>query len=617
MKTIEQIVALYEERRIAAGPMRSRAIEVRDTYNGDLAVPLPELDEAERVAVANLAQLGIDQTSQRIASVMPAAFWPSMRPGQASERRARIRKETMRFWWEQNRIPLKMYRRARWLIAYASSPVMVRPGGEDMAMPMWQLREPLGAYPAPGDGDCIVPDDAIFTYRRDRTFLTRRFPNEMAMLRKARATSFVVVEYVDAEEIVALVIGAPEEMGDDQFYWSAERSLPGDGTAPEVEIIRAPNRTDRPLAVCPGRITLDKPIGQYDGMIGMYQMQAKMMALNVIATQRAIFPDLWLIGDGATTPEVITESDPITGRVGKTRGGKLDVVRMDPGVFTNPLLDRIEYAERHTAGIPAEFGGSSTTNIRTGRRGDAVLSAVIDFPIQEAQRILEASLEAENKIAVAIAKTYGGRRSFSMYVGTFGRYDLVPERDFETDIHYVRYAYAGADADRLTIAGLQRIGAQTLSKRSYMEIDPLVEDPEQERDRIQVEALEAAFLNSIQTQAADPNGPYQPVDIARLLQLVREDKANLPDAVMQVQREAQARQARLAPPAPAGMATAPEAQPGLSPLGAGIEAAAPIPDAGPSIGNLSQLFTQLRRPQMALGPERMPTPAETGAAGIA
>ena len=43
----------------------------------------------------------------------------------------------------------------------------------------------------------------------------------------------------------------------------------------------------------------------------------------------------------------------------------------------------------------------------------------------------------------------------------------------------------------------------TMSKRSFMMIDPLVEDPEFEHDAVVAEQLEQALLVSIQQQASE------------------------------------------------------------------------------------------------------------------
>jgi hypothetical protein len=104
-----------------------------------------------------------------------------------------------------------------------------------------------------------------------------------------------------------------------------------------------------------------------------------------------------------------------------------------------------------------------------------------------------------------------------------------------------------------------------MSKESAREADPLISDPELERDRIVAEGIEAALLSSIQAQAADPNGPYQPDDLAYVAEQVQSNKMSLPEAIMAAQKRAQERQAAMAPQG------APETMPGLSAPGMGME----------------------------------------------
>ena len=54
MKTIEEIVAIYGSRSQGANDAKSRMRNLRDYYNGDVIVPLPELNADEQSAVANL-----------------------------------------------------------------------------------------------------------------------------------------------------------------------------------------------------------------------------------------------------------------------------------------------------------------------------------------------------------------------------------------------------------------------------------------------------------------------------------------------------------------------------------------------------------------------------------
>ena len=103
-----------------------------------------------------------------------------------------------------------------------------------------------------------------------------------------------------------------------------------------------------------------------------------MLAASDAVLREANFFKVGLIG-----MVFLDTANGLTGEVGGLKGGTLRDSVVNPGFMTNPTIDRLERAQRLTAGIPAEFGGESGSNIRTGRRGEAVLSAVVDFPVQE------------------------------------------------------------------------------------------------------------------------------------------------------------------------------------------------------------------------------------------
>ena len=124
----EQIVALYHQRRQKRQPMMDKRIQVLEQYNGDTLVPLPELDQQQKPAVANLLGLGLDQFAQRIASVLPDIEYPSLRPGfQTWDEKARQSRLANLGWWDMNRMELLEYKRARFLLAFACAPVSIHP----------------------------------------------------------------------------------------------------------------------------------------------------------------------------------------------------------------------------------------------------------------------------------------------------------------------------------------------------------------------------------------------------------------------------------------------------------------------------------------------------------
>jgi hypothetical protein len=572
MITPEQIVELYKERLDAQGPVLQQMRDVRRLANGDIVVPLNELDKNTKSSVANLLVQGLDQMSMRIASTMPTPYFPALREGNdRSMKLSRDRNRAMTAIWDANRMNQKMRRRARHLLAYSSSPVFIKPNF-DKRLPEWHLRNPLDTFAAPSaDPDNPVPDNCIFTYNRTYRWLTQNYGYAIDGILNVGNPSwddmFTILEYVCDNEIVTCVLGT-EKARDTQ----TGQSYSG---ARVVELTRMVNRTGMPLVVMPSRVTLDKPRGQFDGLLGMYYTRARLQALTEIAIERGIFPDEYLVSRPGENPEILQVADGKTGQLGVVKGGDIQQLQTNPGYKTDVALDRIERQERLEGAIPAEFGGESGTNIRTGRRGESVLSATVDFRVQEAQDTFASCLVEEDKIAIAIEKTYYGNSPKSFYIPgrKGGIVDYTPNKLWETDFHYVAYSASGSDVNSLIVGLGQRLGTGLMSKETARESDPLIVDPELEKDRIVAEGIEAALLQSIQSQAADPNGPYQPDDLAYIAMQVQSNKMSLAEAIQAAQKRAQARQAAEAPQG------SPETMPGLAMPGMGAEQ--PAAPSGP------------------------------------
>jgi len=578
----EQIVQLYEQRKRVAGPLHEQMKKVRELANGDVIIPLNELDKSAQASVANLLVIGLDQMSMRVASTMPTPYFPPMKDGsERSKINSKTRKQAMQAIWTHNRMPNKMRRRARHLLGYSSSPVYLKPNFLSL-VPTWTVVNPLNTYASPvDDPDNPLPEDCIFTYKATAQYLMSRYGQDViGQLRMGNVqqdTKYTMLEYVSSDAIQLVLQGAD----DDPSLNMAERA-----GVPSMMLEEIPNRTGRPLVVIPQRITLDKPRGQFDGVLGMYYTRARLQALTEIAIERGIFPEEYLVARPGENPVIVQIADGKAGQLGIVKGGDLQQQQINPGYKTDTALDRLERQERLEGSIPAEFGGESASNIRTGRRGENVLSSTVDFRIQEAQSLFESSLLEEDKIAIAIERAYWGNEAKSFYIpgmtgGNLSTY--VPNKIWETDFHYVSYSAAGSDVNSLVVSLGQRLGAGLISKESARETDPLISDPDMEHDRLIAEGVESALLVSIQEQAANPMGPYQPDDLAYLTRLVVEKDMTLYDAVSRTQQRAQDRQAAMV------AATAPEAQPGLAMPNMGGQSQAAPPEAGGLQGLLSQL----------------------------
>lgn len=602
-----EIVSLlhYRKNRDSVSALRSRAMEVRDQYNGDIVIPLPELDREEKNAVANLLQKGLDQMAMRTASTQPDPFFAPTRPGiEKQEKLAEDRKKAMLGFWDMNEMEVKDARGSRAFYAYGSSPRVILPDF-NRKIPKWELRDPLQTFPAPSnDPDNMTPDDCIFTYYQPLWWVRQNYENAFNEIRRARLNEpnmdemFEIVEYIDAEDIVLGIVGSKARGQWDDVIKGREC----------MELVRTPNRAGICTAVIPGRVTLDRPMGQFDGMIGMYRQQAMLQALGVIATKKGIFRDEWIVARPNEIPQIIRPADGLRGKVGMIQGAEFSPgVNQDPSYTMPQMIDRLEASMRMEGGIPSQMTGYNPTNVRTGRASDALLGATVDFTIQEAQKVLARSRVHEDVRAAEIDKGYW-KKPKSFYINFKGkseRLDYKPEELWEHTHHRVEYAHAGVDENGRTIEIGQLLGMELIPKRDARRMHPLIKDPEAAENAVMGEAIDGALLAGLLQKASTPGENI--ADIARIKHLVLAENMDLGKAILQVQEEAQKRQASVDEEGNPDVAIlgSPETMPGMAAPGMGAEAASvPPPDA--SMVNVANLFSRARQPAMAIAAERGP-----------
>lgn len=623
MKSAEDIVALHTQRVASRGGYLKRMKEVSANYNNEVAVPLPELDINEKPAVANLLAQGIDQFALRVASVMPDIQYPALRGGiQISQERARQRRLATLGWFDMNDMQMKMRRRARYQVAYASSPVSLSPvslnPNDKRRIPHWRVRNPLSTFPSDTiDPDNMEPDDCIFEDARTLRWIKQNYPAAAAVLYTGKSTDdtlFSILEYVDPEETVLVAVGARKES---QNYMSGEVK----SGVSQIVLERVPNRAGICPVVIPTRIALDKVMSKFEAMMGMFHRQAKLDALNTIAVMRNVFPDEWVVAhpnSQGMTPKIVQNADGKMGIRGVIQGGTIEAISPAPGQHSETTLDRLERSARLSAGIPPEWGGESGSNIRTARRGESVMSAAVDPDIQETQEIFAASMEAEIRRGIAIQKAYHNKPTLFLLGmdGEVGKFpDYTPSEAFETDLVRVQYPLPGSDANQMAVMIGQKVGIGELSIESAMEMDPLIRDPEAEMTRVAMDGLRKALLTGLEQQAVQ--GQLDPGTVARIGIKLSQPGMTLEKAVDEVHKEMQQEQADAKtdqggqmpgmppgmPPMPGAQMGAspqadPNAQPGLaSPMAAqgadqGVPSVAPPPQG---LDNLKQLLGALHQ----------------------
>lgn len=617
----EQVVTLYHQRRQKRQPMLDKRLQVLEQYNGETRVPLPELDQSQKPAVANLLGLGLDQFAQRIGSVLPDIGYPSLREGyDIWDAKARVSRLANLGWWSMNRMDLLAYKRARYLLAFAGAPVTIHPvsaaASDKRKIPHWRIRSPLNCFPAPcADELDYEPADYVVAHEYPLWWLEENYPGPTAMLYKgrqfqlSREMPFEVLEYNDSEETVLVACGAKRDEG--RAEWTTDQEV---GAASVVLLKRIPNRAEICNMVYPGRIVLDKPIGHFDTMLHLFTSQAKMAAYEELAMFRSIFPDTWIMShpNAPTKPRIVRDADGKQGVIGIVENGVVQPITLNPGAQVPTAIDRLERAARLAGGIPAEFGGEAASNIRTGRRGAQVMGDTVDMPLQEYQQIFASSYDAENLRAVRTMKAYYGKQ-VSMYViprdGKIAQVPgnpqtYVPDEVFVSDYSKATYPFLGADASSIPIEIGQRVGTTEMSLQTAREMDPKIPDPALEYVRVTSEGLEKAMLGGLEQQLA--GGGLDPIVAARMERELRADPTKrLADIYVGVHEDMQKEQAALqaqqgAPqgaPAPGGggqpLQPSPATMPGAAVPPGGAQPQPLNPPPGQGQMNLAQLVSSL------------------------
>lgn len=613
--SVEQIVATYDSRKAERGDLINRMLDISRHYNNQIVIPLPEIAKAEAPAVANFFAQGIDAYGMRIASVLPDIEVPNRRPGvKSAERLAATRRRAAYGFWEATDYKRVQRQRSRWLVGYGSAPVRIAPN-KTTGQPHWYPRDPLASFPSDGERLDMTPENAVFEYPRTFGWLRRRYGNEINLSairvhdrggRKEKPKDeerISLLEWCDADEtvLVATGKGSLDAHTVRAEYGVGEATITyisGRGRAPDrwaVLLKRSRNKAGVCPVIVPGRITLGQPKGQFDDNIGLFQQMAMLQAMEVSAIAEAIWPDIWFVHDTPGSGSIIRTADGRRGEIGEAEGGQFTPVQIQPGIQTNTQIDRLERNMRIQSGITPDIGGESGSNIRTGRRGDQILSAAMDFPIQEAQETFATAGKYELAVAAAVDEAYFGSKQKSFYVSwpkAKGHLDYTPKKLWTEKDFLVSYAFAGADAARLNVEIGAMIQQEVISKETARRKHPYVEDPDFEEGQIIAESLDRAILAAMQTQANDGSLPL--MDVALIKKYVR-DGCEIDEAVLKAQEAAQQRQAT---PVPEGD---PAAMPGLSMPGMGAEAPPSVAPPEPSFQNMIQSLRGLTTMRRAAG----------------
>lgn len=592
---IVQIVILMQNDR---GPTIRMMRDILDRYDGDWVIPIPSVSTEPVLPplIPALIAEAIDSKARRAASRRPTVVCPAIDANKDTGRRSRAyaltRRKIISATYERSRWKLGARRFYRQLSAYETGSICVVPDF-DMEMPAIEVRDPLGTFVEPQAWEQLRdPEYVAFVCRYSGAYLRRKYPQVRSevggpITNIQTQELWDVVEWYDVDQMLWGLVG-PVHQGS-HVYESVT-------SAPWMQISPAyPNKIGMLPCVVPHNVSLGKIASRIGSLIGMVDVQAKLAALDIIAQEKAIFPDLYGIAETNQIPMIVGGKwkDGREGEINLIQGVReIGQLRSTPDQRTSTTIDRQERNFRISTGLLPQTGGESFSALRTGRAMDSMFAASIDPIVQEMHEIYESYVSHMNSAILATWKGYkafSGKQSFfSGWPGDRGIVEFTPSEHIETYANTVTYAYAGADVVEATQVIGSLMGAGMISRASARMQHPMIDDPDHEGKLVESERLEDAVMEAIAEQV---RGGQLPLLVLTRIQREIAKGTDLSEAVRMIEEEAQRIQASQPPAVPPGMAAAPEQMPGLAAGPQAFQAPAPQPPVVDQqvLGDVSQM----------------------------
>ena len=609
--TFEQIAQQVFVRRSLQTPLLRKMIQIRDRYNGDVVIPVPNApDEVSLPPLTpTIIANAVDIPAMRAASTQPAIYCPAVDPTKEEGRRsveyADTRRKGLAYTYSESYWPLASRRLFRHLAAYATGAVVVTPDFKRGCIRIL-VRDPLSCYPEPKAPEDLTPVcNAAFVYRKSTEWLDYTFPGALNALKMRNGISRVdtrlwdICEWIDDDVIVYGILGPAWPWSghnpDDPLRWTAE--LPGG---------RFDNKAGCCSAYVPRRVTLDQIATQVANQVGVADLMSRLLELDIRATEKSIYPDKYVLAKMGQAPKLVSGGKWKSGYTGDINlivdADSVGQLHSTPDPHASQAIDRLERNFNVSAGIGAQQVGESYGALRTGRGIDSLMGASVDPRIQELHEIMEIVMTHTNEIVLDAYKGYFGSKSFSVWSGWAsdkGQVNFTPNEHFEIHDNNVAYPMPGADVQTITIELGQLYGAEAISLSTFRSMHPYISDAEEEADQRLVEDLDKLALQSLAQKAQ--RGEIVEQDLMNMKRAILDGKT-LEQAIDIAQRGAQERQAAMAPPPGPGMGAAPETMPGMANPGMGAEQMPPdIPQPPGGLDNFRQLVRAMRSPNAGVG----------------
>ena len=472
-----------------------------------------ETSDADLLPAPNMLQSGIDRLAQKISGI------PQVRvdvPNDNDSNRSKIRAEKLERivtnYDEKQNLLSQLQQAARWLpgYGYCAWVISTRRDSNGFIYPSAELRDPYDTFPGN-----FGPDQQ---------------PREMAVVRRIPRYKLAQIYPEFAEQILKQDEDEGDELNGDlaapfMSYENNREQNWEDNTYSGVRIIEyydmggtyvvfpernmildfIPNVLSTPPFVFMKRTSFDQLKGQYDHVIGLMAMMAKINIMSAIAMEDSVFTETNISGE--------IES-------GQYRKGRFAVNYLAPGTQVSKpqnnmpyqlfqQIDRLERQLRLVGGYPVTDDAQSPNSFVTGA-GLQELNGAMSLMINEYREIIKHGLvEMDAKrLEMDTVLSYSqaiGRKPMAGYLnGTAFSENYTPLQDIGGD-YRTRRVYgvmAGFDEPQKIVTGLQLLQAGVIDVETLQDNIDGLENIQKVQERIRKNKAENVLFDALLQRSA-------------------------------------------------------------------------------------------------------------------
>jgi hypothetical protein len=473
-----------------------------------------ETSDADLLPAPNMLQSGIDRLAQKVSGIPQVRVdVPNNNDSARSKMRAEKLERIVSNYDEKQNLLSQLQQAARWLpgYGYCAWVITTKRDTNGYYYPSAELRDPYDTFPG-NFGPDQQPREMAVVRRVPRYKLAQIYPEFAEQILKQDEDDTENDDYVDTATPFMSYENNREQGWEDNTYSGVRIIEYYDmgGTYvvfPERNMILdfIPNVLSTPPFVFMKKVSFDELKGQYDHVIGLMAMMAKINIMSAIAMEDSVFTETNISGE--------IES-------GQYRKGRFAVNYLAPGTqVSKPMnnipyqlfqqIDRLERQLRMVGGYPVTDDSQSPNSFVTGA-GLSELNSTMSLMISEYRDIIKSAIvqmdakRLEMDVVLSYSQGVSKKPMAGFLNGSAFSENYSPLSDIGGDFKTRRIygVMAGFDEPQKIVTGLQLLQAGVIDVETLQDNIDGLENIAKVQERIRKNKAEQVLFDSILARSA-------------------------------------------------------------------------------------------------------------------